>query len=275
MKEHFLTPINIPEPPPHTQIPIRCFTCKKFDVCSIKEDYLKTAALIQRVLGDPQEDRELSELHGKHLCDYRGYNFHKPEDYFPVTITTTTEDETGTYLDAKWRNYDIVQVIYMIDEKYYVMFNIFYDKFDKEFKIEKGREIYYGGTYELSDESRSQILVGLEGWREEMIEKEQENEKYDVINTTHFSANLNCDFYEGIKGLNQEEGIKKIIKKYPHGVPCRDGSLYHLATFHIEPYKVPKYHPENGQVAFMPMPYPVFIPKPANEKPPRRREDYD
>jgi hypothetical protein len=46
MKEMFLTPIHIPEPPPHTQIHPRCFTCKKFPVCNLREDYLKTAFLI-------------------------------------------------------------------------------------------------------------------------------------------------------------------------------------------------------------------------------------
>ena len=43
MKEYFLTPIEIKEPPRHTQIHPRCYTCKKFPVCNLREDYLKTA----------------------------------------------------------------------------------------------------------------------------------------------------------------------------------------------------------------------------------------
>jgi hypothetical protein len=46
MKERFLTPIKVDEPPRHTQIHPRCFTCKKFPVCRIREDYLKTAELM-------------------------------------------------------------------------------------------------------------------------------------------------------------------------------------------------------------------------------------
>lgn len=109
-----------------------------------------------------------------------------------------------------------------------------------------------------------------------MEEKEKENENYDVINTTYFSANLNCDFYEYEKGLTEEEGIRRMIAHYPKGIPCKDGSYYHLATFHIEPYKVPMYHPENGKVAFAPIPYPVFVPSPCPPRHahPKRREDY-
>lgn len=51
-----------------------------------------------------------------------------------------------------------------------------------------------------------------------------------------------------------------MIAFFPNDIPCKDGTYYHLATFHIEPHKVPCYHPENGKVAFAPMPYPVFIP---------------
>ena len=56
MKEVFLTPIDVPKPPHHTQIQVRCFTCKHFPVCLIKKDYLKTAVLIEGILGNPQKD---------------------------------------------------------------------------------------------------------------------------------------------------------------------------------------------------------------------------
>lgn len=56
MKEIFLTPIDVPKPPHHTQIQVRCFTCKHFPVCLIKKDYLKTAVLIEGILGNPQKD---------------------------------------------------------------------------------------------------------------------------------------------------------------------------------------------------------------------------
>lgn len=276
MKECFLTPIRIPEPPPHTQIHPKCFTCKKFPVCNLREDYLKTALLMQRVLGDPQEDRELGWFDCKcgRLPGFKGYNFHKPLDYFPEEVIVKDIEEKGIYLDAKWRNLDLVQCIYIING-YYVQFDIIWKKPEREFQVSIGREVYYGLPFELSEDSIAELTVGLECWREDMEEKEKENEQYDVINTTYFSANLNCEFYEWEKGLTEEQGIKRMIMEFPDGIPCKDGTYYHLATFHIEPYKVPMYHPENGKVAFAPMPYPVFVPKPCAPPPPppRRRED--
>lgn len=274
MKECFLTPINIPAPPPHTQIHPRCFTCKKFPVCNLREDYLKTALLMQRVLGDPQEDRELGQFDYRcgYLPGFKGYNFHKPDDIFPEEIKTT-DNETGKFLDAKWRNLNIVQFIYVI-EKYYVRFDAFWNYEEEIFEIRNGHEVYYGTPYILETDSIVTITSQLGVWRNEMEEKEKENENYDVINTTYFSANLNCDFYEYEKGLTEEEGIRRMIAHYPKGIPCKDGSYYHLATFHIEPYKVPMYHPENGKVAFAPMPLPIFIPKPVQKiPPPKRRGD--
>jgi len=121
-----------------------------------------------------------------------------------------------------------------------------------------------------------ELAVGLEGWRTEMEEAEKESEDLDVINTTYFSAKLECDFYEWEKGLTEAEGIKRIIAAFPNGVPCKDGTYYHLATFHIEPHKVPCYHPENGKVAFAPMPLPAFIPRPVQKiSPPKRRGDME
>ena len=97
-------------------------------------------------------------------------------------------------------------------------------------------------------------------WREMILEKEKQ--EIDIINTTYFSAQLNCDFYEWEKGLTESEGIRRIIAEYPDGIRLKDGSYYHLATYHIEPGKIPCYHPQNGKVAFAPFPYPVYCPTP-------------
>lgn len=275
MKEYFLTPIEIKEPPRHTQIHPRCYTCKKFPVCNLREDYLKTALLMQRILGDPQDDRELGYYNSSwgRVPGYKGYNFENPGEYFPETITT--EKNTGTFKEAKYRNKDIVQFIYDI-EGYFVLFNAVYDQDDGVFDFSEGREIYYGLKYTLSDDSMVELAVGLESWRLEMIAHEEDSKDLEVINTTYFSAKLECDFYEWEKGLTEEEGIKRMIAFFPNGIPCKDGTYYHLATFHIEPHKVPCYHPENGKVAFAPMPYPVFIPPRCKKdlpRLPRRRGD--
>lgn len=242
----------------------------------MREDYLKTALLIQNILGDPQEDRELGYYDSRwgRLPDYKGYNFTNAEDYFPATITTD-DNKTGTFMEAKYRNKDIVQFVYNI-EGYHVIFQATWNEDNQIYDFSTGREIYYGLEFTLSNNSMVDIALGLETWRAEMIEKEQEAEELDVINTTFFSVKLECAFYEYEKGLTEEEGIRRIIAKYPNGIPCRDGTFYHLATFHIEPHKVPMYHPHNGKVAFAPMPYPVFIPpkvQPEPPAPPQRRGD--
>lgn len=67
MKEVFLTPIEMPKPPHHTQIQIRCFSCKHFPVCLIKKDYMKTAILIEGILGNPPKNYEVEIKEGIHI----------------------------------------------------------------------------------------------------------------------------------------------------------------------------------------------------------------
>lgn len=49
----YFEPIDLPVPPLHTQVKVPCATCTKFPVCNLREDCLKTAYLIQEILGDP------------------------------------------------------------------------------------------------------------------------------------------------------------------------------------------------------------------------------
>ena len=243
---------------------------------------------MQEVLGDPQEDLELNHFDCKHghLYGYDGFKFDNKEEYIPLEITLEPKKETedkpvsemsaeseeisGTFLEAKYRSLDVVQILYNIDG-YFVVFNAIYK--NKNWSIQAGREIYYGIKFIMSDESISAAQVGLCEWREKMLKDDKR--ECEVINTTYFSAQLNCDFYEWEKGLTEEEGVKRIIKQFPNGIPCKDGSYYHLATFHVEPHKVPCYHPENGKVAFAPFPYPVVLPQKCNKpcRPPKKRKD--
>lgn len=64
--------------------------------------------------------------------------------------------------------------------------------------------------------------------------------KPDLINTTHFSASLNCELYD-YNNKKFEDSIKELLKKYPHGIPISDDDreLYHIATYHCEPCHVP------------------------------------
>ena len=157
--------------------------------------------------------------------------------------------------------------------EYKIVFPIMWNLEERTYEIIDGFEKTKSLEFEIKEEDKKEICFNLKTWRQEVKDQIQEGRK-DIINTTFFTPRLECKFYQHIRGMSEEEGIQRIIRRCPRGVPCRDGSFYHLATFHIEPNKIPLYHPENGQVAIMPMPYPVFVPaKVKDEDKPKRRGD--
>lgn len=262
----FLTPI-IPSPPPpkHTEIQPRCFICKHFNVCSIRSDYLKTAQLIQNVLGAPCDSYEISSLPFV-IPNFEGITIENWQDYFPEIITTTNNN-TGYFYMAKYQyskcgckdNY--IKFIYIVN-KYYILFTAVYNEETKEFDASAGKDICYGSTCEIASDLEL-LQIGLLTLWEDI--QEEANKPKDVINTTAFSAQLDCKYYEWEKGLDYNEGIKRIVAQYPDGVPIGPcGELYHLATYHIENQCVPCYHPENGHPVFIPMPYPLYVPPKKN-----------
>ena len=276
MKKSQLTPINVPTPPRHTQIKPRCATCKKFPVCNLRSDYLKTAFLIQEILGDPQDDLELSCCD----CTFKGYDLQDPENYLSEIVVidpTSTEEQpstlTGTIKAIKYKDESNLQALYDIN-RYLVVFNLTWSEEFSRFEFSEGHELYYNIVFNLANYDID--TSALVEWRNEMIAKEEENEQKDYINTTFFSAILNCDFYEYDKKLTEEEGWKRMElhwKKYPV-LPPYGPYYYHLATYHIEPNKVPEL---DHKFSPLPLLYPVFIPKPPHPPcpvpPPQRRED--
>lgn len=263
MNDFCLMPINVPEPPPHTQIKIRCLTCKKAPVCNIKEDYLKTAYLIQQILGDPQEDREII------YCDegFYGKDFEDEEEIAPSQIQVTLNDKefTGELQSFKYINIDHVKFLYKIDG-YLVVFNVKWSEEFSRYEISDGKEIYYGVIFKVKSSTFDDTALQL--WREEEIKKQEETENKDVINTTYFSADLNCDFYE----INKC-GTKNDKTCLGYDKEGNQGCYHHVSTYHIEPNKVPSLKP-----SYPPFPifYPVYLPKKHCHKPPRppyRRDD--
>lgn len=255
--ETFLTPLPCTPPPPkNSEIQVRCFTCKHFPVCGIKINYLKTARLIQQVLGYPADALELVKIKG-----FDGTVVQNFENYFPKEIKANT-DKNGEFFGAKYIDKDTINFIYKFD-CYFVLYKAVYNNEKKEFIIPIGKEIYYNVDFIINEDYNDDIQLGLLTLREDIENKKCPCcEEKDIINVSAFSAALNCDFYEWEKGLTYEEGMKRIVMKYPNGIPIDNcGNLYHLATYHIEPNKVPCYHPENGKTAFMPMAYPVYIPE--------------
>lgn len=423
--EHCLTPIKEPMlPPPHTKVHVKCFTCKKFPVCNIRADYLRTALLIENILGRPCENLELHCIHP----DFKGISIPFGSDYMPEKILTKADKE-GTFFALKAEDVNHYNFIYGVD-KCQIMFsaeyiepntsfgtsisdielfellpldkilyppktettnmtsyhylpisistylndyiqardiidsidngeftitipltinavfgnfndearyptqseieenpelinkgltsailvlplqkindklslsknisfkihpqtdteiwnatfkewNLDFSKEDSEklllylntvvkegyFKINEGTDLFYKNIKsEISDKDKELINKALLEIREIIINQQPKT----VINTTAFRADLQCKFYEWERGLNEEEGIKRLMLKYPHGIPIDDKEYYHLETIHIEPGKVPCYHPFNGTPTFMPMPYPVYIPPKCEHKP--------
>lgn len=275
MKEKFLVPINIPRPPRHTQIKPRCATCKKFPVCNIREDYLKTAFLIQEILGDPQEDRELRCCD----CGFYGRDLENPSSYLSDALEVINPDETkeepltGRLQAIKYKNINFLQALYNVNG-YSVVFKIFWDKAFERYTISDGLELYY--NIKFKPVSYSIDDTALQAWRLEMIEKEEEekSKEKDIINTTFFSAILNCDFYEQDKKLNEKEGWHRMElhwEKIFSKSSCPP-IYHHLATYHIEPREVPGI---NSKFSPIPILYPVFVPKPSYPpaRPPKRRDD--
>ena len=284
-KVTFLTPIQVDEPPRNTKLHYpRCFTCKKFEVCNLRDSYLKTALLIENVLGNPQQDLLLQKSNAEVNCGcYKGNPIENADTIFPQTLSFSkrilpteevlTDVVEGKFVSAIYQTYNVVLFKYE-SEGYQIVFKTIYNHETKEFDISNGTEVVYGIIYEFPVDNVLELQVNLDTWRNQMIEREEAAKDIDIINTTYFSAILNCNFYEQIKGLSVEEGIRRIIGQFPDGVPCGEGQYYHLETLHIEPNKVPWYNPNVGKVAFSPMPYPVFVPSKCKPKKLYRRDDF-
>ena len=260
-------PINIPEPPKHTQVSPRCFSCTKWEVCNLRSDYMKTAMLIQRILGDPQQDYELREEDG----GFYGIPFPQPTLYFPETFVF--EDETvATLLSAKYVNKNFVRVLYEIN-RYYYQFVFFWSEAEK-YEITIGKELYYGLLIKMPKEVSDNIATNLLLWRSDMEEREAAEKEGELINTTFFSAILNCQFYEYDKKVDEKEKLHRMALQCDYPDDCCHH--HHIATFHFENEKVPEL---SSKFSPIPVLYPVFIPKDKERKCKHkssiRREDFN
>lgn len=269
----FLAPIPPKLPPKHTQIQPRCFTCKHFEMCSFKRDYLKTLTLMQNDLGAPQWDFEWTDKYFT-VPGFVGFPIVNQDDYFPKEVSFNNSDNPGKLWLAKFNGINYVNIVYK-DTKYYILIQLKYNKESELYELKSCKEAFYKIDYELSEKSLEEIQLGLVEWREIIINAimPPPPPKPDIINTTHFSANLNCDMYEWNKD-SFEDAVEKLCKKYPQGVPLDEHgrALYHIATFHVA----------GGEVPYAPLYYgkvdkktPYFEPpkKLGLKKSPKRRDD--
>lgn len=273
-KPPVLAPLPPHLPPQHTQVQPRCFTCKHFEMCQYKKDYLKTVRLIQNCLGAPQHDYELTDKYIV-IPDFKGFPLMNQDKYFPQRVSFDNEDHHGHLFLSKFNGINYVNVVYMVKHNY-ILIQLKYDNETEFYELKSCEEAFYGIKYELKKESLEEIQLGLAEWREAIVNAQMPPPppRKEIINTTHFSSMLNCDMYEWDKSPF-EEAVKRLIKKYPYGIPIDEHghALYHIATYHIEQGEVP-YAPflfgEKGKhVAPYIPPQPVRKP-PA---PPKRRGD--
>lgn len=271
-----LAPCHESVPPSHTQIQPRCFTCCHFEMCKYKKDYLKMITIMQKDLGAPQKDYELTNKYIE-IPHFVGFPFADWDKYLPKEVIFDNSDNKGKIFSAKFNGINFVNIVYK-DCKYFILLQFVYNAEDKIYELESCKEAFYCVEYELNKKSIEEIQTGLTKWREVIINAKMPAPlppppHKDIIDTTHFSASLNCDMYEWNKD-SYEDAIKKMIKKYPHGIPIDENgkALYHIITYHIENGEVP-YAPlfverETRQTKY------YFPPKPFRpSKPPKRRDD--
>lgn len=235
MKNLYLKPIDICKPPHHTLLQARCYSCKKFPVCNIREDYLKTSYLISNILGNPQKDFELLKV-----AAGDGVIFENENDVIPATITVKNHED-GVLVQARIVNKNYFNVIYEI-ESYLVSFIIEWNDIHDKYIVSLGTEIYYGSHFMITTESEKEISNNLVLWRA----NQPVDAEMDIINTTHFHCSLDCDFYEYDR-TNPDQ-----IQRMSEIVPP-DDSYSHIETYHLEPGVVPPYNPTYHQT-FCPLP---------------------
>lgn len=272
----YLAPLPPLLPPKHTQIQPRCFTCKHFEMCKYKQDYLKTITLMQHDLGSPQKDMELVDKYIV-IPGFVGFPIRHEEEFFPKEVTFDNSDDNGKLFMAKFNGINYVNVVYL-SHKYYILIKLVYDKETEIYELKSCEEAFYKTEYVLNSKDLETIQLNLVDWREQAINAvappPPPSRKPDVINTTHFSASLNCDLYEWNKETF-EEAIKRLQKEYPYGIPISEGdrTLYHIATYHIEPDQIPYAPLFTPEKCCKKQPMPYFPPKHDCPKPPKRRDD--
>ena len=234
-----LTPVSWQLPPMHTQIRPRCFTCKHFDMCQYKKDYLKTVTVLQRGLGSPTDENYRIAVEVGKIPDFKGIVITGAEAYLPEEITFTGTSIKGKLFMAKFNGINYVNIVYMYKD-YFILLELKYNKTTELYEVESCKEAFYGDTYTITQSSLEDIQLGLVDWRTHIIESKLPEHKLEMINTTHFSASLECDLYDWNR-LSFDKSIEKLLNAYPNGIPISDDdkTLYHIATFHIAQQEIP------------------------------------
>ena len=147
-------------PPPHTKIKPRCFTCRKWPVCNIRQDYLKTLKLMEDVLGSPSENYELIQLPGFTGRAFLYGNFVMPET---VNLSFKNEEKESKFVALKTRDIDNYSFVYDADG-YKIIFDATYNQGESAFASEFNQEDLFN-CFDLSNftyEARTDYVSGWE-----------------------------------------------------------------------------------------------------------------
>lgn len=126
-------------PPHHTKVRARCFTCKKFPVCNIRTDYLKTLKLMEDVLGSPCDNFELIHLPGFTGKPYLYGNVIMPDK---TLLKIKDKEKEGEYYALKFQDVDNYSFVYDM-EGYKIIFNAKYNNGETTFAEDFSEEELY------------------------------------------------------------------------------------------------------------------------------------
>lgn len=126
-------------PPHHTKVRARCFTCKKFPVCNIRTDYLKTLKLMEDVLGSPCDNFELIRLPGFTGKPYLYGNVIMPDK---TLLKIKDKEKEGEYYALKFQDADNYSFVYDM-EGYKIIFNAKYNNGETTFAEDFSEEELY------------------------------------------------------------------------------------------------------------------------------------
>ena len=268
-----LAPLPHLLPPKHTQVQPRCFTCKHFEMCSYRRDYLKTITLIQNSLGAPQADYQLTNNYIT-IPNFIGFPLVDQQKYLPEEVDFDNSNNKGKLFLSKFNGINYVNIVYL-ELNHYILIQLKYNKDSELYELKSCEEAFYGVSYELAQKSLEEIQLGLVEWRDIVINSPMPPPppRPDIINTTHFSAMVNCDMYEWNRE-SFEEALIRLSNKYPFGIPIDgEGKLYHIATYHIADREVPYSPCFDPEILKDQLPKFALPPTGKVPAPPRRRGD--
>lgn len=137
--------------------------------------------------------------------------------------------------------------------------------------IPVGKEIYYEMSCGLTEDDDYELLkLGLATLKEDIEDVESKTKKPEIINTTAFSAQLDCKYYEWEKGLTYEDGIQRMMMPPPEDDFAK---FKHISTYHVEQEGVPNYYHYPAPPKFYPMPFYFEPPKKDCHCPPPHTRD--